>query len=110
MTKTTTPALGAKSFTCPHCGAMAAQTWHRTYIKPYEKEGKPWLPTLEDIEKFKKANKGGEEQKVIKFFERKASKLIFAEHDKDGFYVYNQLINLDASLVLVATSGDLGRG
>jgi len=32
MTKQITPALNMASFTCPHCGAHANQTWHQLNI------------------------------------------------------------------------------
>lgn len=31
MSKTITPATNETAFTCPHCGALTTQTWHRLY-------------------------------------------------------------------------------
>ena len=36
--KTITPTLGSKSFSCPHCGAIAHQTWYCLFVEGYEKD------------------------------------------------------------------------
>jgi hypothetical protein len=35
------PKLGAPSFSCPHCGAVASQTWYRLYLEGYAKNDQP---------------------------------------------------------------------
>jgi hypothetical protein len=35
------PQLGAASFTCPHCGAVAHQTWYRLFLVNHERGDKP---------------------------------------------------------------------
>jgi hypothetical protein len=39
MAKIVTPELGAKSFSCPHCGAVAQQTWYRLFLSSPLKDG-----------------------------------------------------------------------
>jgi hypothetical protein len=38
------PQLGAKSFSCPHCGALANQTWYKVYVDAYDKDNHPSAP------------------------------------------------------------------
>ena len=40
------PALGLKSFSCPHvnCGANSHQTWFKLYADGYEEGSDPWMP------------------------------------------------------------------
>jgi hypothetical protein len=42
--KMVAPVLGAKSFTCPHCGAISHQTWFKTFAHSYEKDTGPFWP------------------------------------------------------------------
>jgi hypothetical protein len=42
--KAVPPQLGAKSFSCPHCGALADQTWFKVFIDTYRKEDAPRIP------------------------------------------------------------------
>lgn len=35
------PQLGLASFSCPHCGAIAQQTWYRSYLVGFERKEKP---------------------------------------------------------------------
>jgi hypothetical protein len=47
--KTVPPQLGLASFSCPHCGALAHQTWWDVYADrfPADKEPRAW--TLDDV-------------------------------------------------------------
>ena len=38
MGKHIEPALGAASFSCPHCGAIAQQTWWRLFLSEFPKK------------------------------------------------------------------------
>ena len=44
------PSLKLKSFSCPHCGALAHQDWYSTYSTPLEGDGLPYLFTEKFIE------------------------------------------------------------
>lgn len=39
------PVLGADSFSCPHCGALAHQHWFRTILRPSGKDDRPSIFT-----------------------------------------------------------------
>src|SRR4051812_30095304 len=41
--KSIAPTLSSKSFTCPHCGAHAHQTWYRIFIHGFSKDQGPRL-------------------------------------------------------------------
>jgi hypothetical protein len=43
------PRLGAPSFSCPHCGAMAAQSWFRLYLEGYDKGDSPFVLPREKV-------------------------------------------------------------
>jgi hypothetical protein len=48
MPKTIEPQLGLASFSCPHCGAIAQQTWWEVFIARYEGKSKPVILRYED--------------------------------------------------------------
>jgi hypothetical protein len=52
--KTIVPSLGLSSYSCPHCGALAQQSWFRVFIDALGKE-KPVLLDPEDIEGMRKS-------------------------------------------------------
>jgi hypothetical protein len=47
MSKAVTPTLGANSFTCPHCGAIAAQHWYNLLISSFKGDDRPWVLSIE---------------------------------------------------------------
>jgi Domain of unknown function (DUF4145) len=49
MPEPVVPKLGAPSFTCPHCGAVAAQSWFHLYLVQFEKGEKPFVLPREKI-------------------------------------------------------------
>jgi hypothetical protein len=53
--KQVVPALGLESFSCPYpdCGALAHQTWFRSFAKDCDKDNRPWLPTMEQVKRLK---------------------------------------------------------
>jgi hypothetical protein len=79
------PALGLKSFTCPHidCGAIAHQTWFKVYAENYDDQSGPWLPTQEDIENFARQP---ETISTINWLEKLARKEVFFEKVPTGSY------------------------
>ena len=51
MVKVTPPQLGLESYSCPHCHAIAHQTWFKVYATDLERV-KPQVLRYEDIETF----------------------------------------------------------
>lgn len=63
MTHATTPILGAPSFRCPHCGAIAHQDWMRLGAKTYDKGRAPFIPDATFVAKVHGAPELSEEQR-----------------------------------------------
>src|SRR5262245_52174454 len=99
--KTVTHTLGARSFTCPHCGAIAHQYWSAVYLDSYECDSKPWVPGSEIITKIEKEfDDGPEKTKTIEFFKKKLEKQLFTERHEQNRYLSVELINLTVSRCL----------
>jgi Domain of unknown function (DUF4145) len=47
--KQITPALGAESYSCPQCGALAAQHWFKVFPRSFEGKDKPVLFGIEEM-------------------------------------------------------------
>lgn len=92
--KAITPTLGAKSFTCPHCGAVAHQTWYSLYRDGYDKDNHPWTPDPDTIERIKKEKDLPGKEDLIRFFERKLTKEVFFEIHENTSYLRGEVINL----------------
>jgi hypothetical protein len=98
--KTITPSLGAKSFTCPHCGAMAHQHWYSVFVREYDKDNAPSMPDpdiIQDIEKNDDLD-AENRRKLVKLFQRLLAKELFRQFQKDGIYLQYELNNLYVSL------------
>ncbi len=91
-----TPALGESSFSCPHCGALAAQTWFKLYSDGYGRDGKPWFPDPEVFDRIKNSPAASKEQKenAMEFFKRALSKEIFHEYREQSCYSHTEIVNL----------------
>ncbi|AWM88644.1 DUF4145 domain-containing protein [Microvirga sp. 17 mud 1-3] len=78
-TKHVEPTLGAESFTCPHCGAIAHQTWFQTFGGRYKKDSRPHIPDVESAERVKRDKDIDEEvkEKLVLWFEKSSSKVPF---------------------------------
>jgi hypothetical protein len=47
------PSTDLVSFNCPHCGALAHQTWYSLYVREMERDGKPFIidqNAMDDLE------------------------------------------------------------
>ena len=49
MVKAVEPQLGAVSFSCPHCGALAHQSWYKVLPKSLSKNEEPMVFRYEDV-------------------------------------------------------------
>ena len=72
--KTVTPSLGAKSFTCLHCGAVAHQTWFKLFRDGYAEDKYPWVPDQGMIDDIKSNKDLPGKEHLLKFLERRIAK------------------------------------
>lgn len=54
MPKYVTPAINSKSFSCPHCGALADQSWYQTYVRSTNDGAPPHVWDDGEVEHFEK--------------------------------------------------------
>lgn len=95
--KSVTPALGSKSFTCPHCGALAHQTWLRPYVDNYGKDQTPTMPAP-DIFDVIRANRNLEDKETfIQYFKRILAREVFIETHNRSIYLVSELANVSIS-------------
>jgi hypothetical protein len=59
------PALGAESFSCPHCGAIAQQTWYRLFLSKVEKGSRPVVISHEQIPASPRDDDGGDDNQEV---------------------------------------------
>ena len=95
--KTVTPALGENSFTCPHCGAIAHQSWYKIFMVGYGKDDRPHMPDNVVIENIKNDRRLENKDYIINFLSKMTARKIFIEQNENGVYVSKELINLYAS-------------
>jgi hypothetical protein len=87
------PSLGAKSFSCPHCGAVAHQTWFKVFRDSYQKDDYPWIPDEEFIETIKSEKELPGKEGLLEFFKRKMAKELFFEDHENSLYVRGEVVN-----------------
>jgi hypothetical protein len=95
--KTITPELGLKSFTCPHCGALAHQTWFKFYLDQYEGEDKPWVPDPAALDRIRADRNLENKQNIIEYFEKRLIGHPFDERNENSRSLGWQLDNTNAS-------------
>jgi uncharacterized protein DUF4145 len=94
--KTVTPKLGANSFSCPHCGAQAHQTWFRLYINDWG-EGGPWYPDSAILDDIQSNANLDNKQNLLEHFKRILSREVFFESNGSTSYSTTQLSNVALS-------------
>jgi hypothetical protein len=96
--KVVPPTLGADSFSCPHCGALAHQTWLDVFAGLFEKDQKPSMPDSEVFERIKKNTDvdGATKKKWMEYFKRVSAKEIFLEGRFERYGI-PEVINLVVS-------------
>lgn len=52
MKSVTPPQLGAKSYSCPQCGALAHQNWFKVFLNDYGRDEKPDVVTYDSLKNF----------------------------------------------------------
>jgi hypothetical protein len=97
--KTIHPALGAESFNCPSCGALAHQDWFQVHCKIYDKDNKPWVPDP-DAPRMALEDKGIDPELRLKFsdyFKQRLLRLPFFDPIENGVWVGLNLDNVFVS-------------
>lgn len=89
------PALGLDSFSCPHCSAIAHQTWFQLFAKGYEGDSGPWLPGEEVLTDYKRGKAPLPE--IIKFFESFVARKVFFDERENRTNVSTGLMNVHVS-------------
>jgi hypothetical protein len=91
--KSIPPSLGAKSFSCPHCNAVAHQTWFKLFSDGYQKDGRPWMPDPEVIDDLKAEKNLPNKENLLKQFQCMLAKELFFEHHEKALYLRSELGN-----------------
>lgn len=100
------PSTTSKSFSCPHCGALAHQYWHEVFSKPLKEDGSPsfWTQThLDNFEQELRAHSRRREnypfERLMPSIKRQLSGLPeIVDLDKDGVWVNERVENLHFSV------------
>jgi Domain of unknown function (DUF4145) len=98
-TKTINPALGADSFNCPSCGALAHQNWFLVHGENFKKDNRPSIPDAEALARVR-AHKDLEQEvknRIADYFEQRLLKLPFFDRQDQGTYVVLTLENVYVS-------------
>jgi hypothetical protein len=95
MTRDSTPVLGKASFTCPHCGAIAHQSWLRVYAKWYDKDGAPYIPDEDLVTRVFRDNQPDQQTvaRAARWVRQMRGGLVFAD-STDSTYVSLEINNL----------------
>jgi hypothetical protein len=99
MSDPVVPILGAESFTCPHCGAVAHQTWYQLYLEGFSKGRPPFVFTRERVLAIDASKFRDEEarERLQKFQARfKKNEITYDVHDSS--YLNTALVNAYVSL------------
>lgn len=95
------PQLGLESYNCPHCGALAHQTWFHVYLERYDRDKRPELFQLDKSLFNKVLNQHEEDQderkKWVEFYERSQKHLVFDDYARFGKSLSTYLINATIS-------------
>jgi uncharacterized C2H2 Zn-finger protein len=94
------PSVNETAFNCPHCGALAKQTWYT--LKADTKDGKNTLPqrlTHETVDRtpLESVKDPDERAKLEKWLERMIAGAPFMQVRENGYFGHWQLYNADLS-------------
>lgn len=90
------PTLGAESFSCPHCGALAHQTWFQ--LRMDRLEHPPHVPDPELVTEIRQAGfKPAEAERLQAFIRKRLSQKVFIDDATDSAGRIPLVINADIS-------------
>jgi uncharacterized protein DUF4145 len=100
MAKIVVPELGADSFSCPHCGAIAHQTWYRLFLDHCGPDVKPNIPNPAIVENIRNNRDLDRETKDrwIRYFQRMIAGEVFSDKREPGVYLNLALENVAISI------------
>jgi hypothetical protein len=78
------PSLGAESFSCPHCGAFAQQSWYRGFLANFQRAEKPQIIEYDSLlhERAGRIEDNEEGRRAVEFWERLEKKfLTYLSHE-----------------------------
>ena len=93
------PSISSVSFSCPHCGAHAHQTWFQLHVDSIDKNGTPYRPSLEDIQSMRTSRTGENaelkemHEKLAQYWEQIRSGELFVD-GKAEYRSFRELENL----------------
>jgi Domain of unknown function (DUF4145) len=98
------PKITAEAFSCPHCGALADQTWYRCYADHTEKGEAPQVWTADQVARVKADLRHKPEPEVrealehlLPFLERRALGMPFFYQQEKAEYLRFELANIFVS-------------
>ena len=97
MAKVIPPQLGLESFSCPHCHAIAQQTWFKVYAGDFEQDSKPQILRYEHIEKLdftESISDDDDRRRAENFRQRLQKNILTCETIKYGAYHDVEMYNL----------------
>src|ERR1700716_1445118 len=97
--KAVPPSISSVSFSCPHCGAHADQTWYDIYAVPVEKHGTPFRADETFLEILRRDKNLPEEVRDghIGYTQRSLRGEVFFEHNEKSHYREPDVVNLSIS-------------
>lgn len=93
------PKLGAESFTCPHCRAIAHQTWFRLFLSKCEKESNPFILDSDAVSMIERDSSldPDTKKKTIDWIKKVQASAPFIDVDEDSSYLRARIDNVFAS-------------
>lgn len=103
--KQVVPAVHLKSFSCPHCGALADQTWYTVYVDRTTDGEPPHIFDADDVERLRVAIQETRDpeqraamEKWIPDIERRTSGQSYIYREEKGTFTNSELVNIFVSL------------
>jgi hypothetical protein len=92
------PELGANSFSCPHCNAIAHQNWFKVGRRQFNSDQKPYVISDKVIKSIQSDTKieSADKKELSEFFRRMMSGMPLIDTNEKPEY-YSRIYNLDVS-------------